>query len=336
MMESHVSTTATRAEQAEPDVERFNPLKVAGGILLPIAAIIALVILFSVLAPTFFQFNTLLSILRESSVLLVVALGVASVVLMGSIDLSVGSIVTLAALVAATVAKTGNPLLAVVAGLGVGVAAGTINGVLFAYAKVPSFLATLGMSLVVGGVGLWFVGGRPVQVFEPGFTWISQGKFLGELPNIAIWALVLWGVFSFIGQKTRFGRYTYAIGGAEAVSGLAGIPIRRMKLQVLILSGALAAAAGVLLASRVGAATPGMGERLTLDAIAAVVMGGTALTGGVGGVYRTLLGVLVITTLTVGLNTLGVVPYMQDIVQGAVVVLAVALTLDRSKLSVIK
>ncbi|MFV0407932.1 MAG: ABC transporter permease [Propioniciclava sp.] len=331
-----MSTTDAPVTDPAPTKERPNLLQAGGGVALPIAAIIGLVILFSILAPTFFQFGTLLSILRESSVLLVVALGVTFVVLMGSIDLSVGAIVTLAALVAATVAKNGDPFVAILAGLGVGVAAGTINGVLFAYAKVPSFLATLGMSLVVGGVGLWFVGGRPVQVFNPGFTWISQGKILGELPNIAIWALLLWGLFSFVGQKTRFGRYTYAIGGAEAVSGLAGIPIRRMKLLVLILSGALAAIAGVLLASRVGAATPGMGERLTLDAIAAVVMGGTALTGGVGGVYRTILGVLVITTLTVGLNTLGVVPYMQDIVQGAVVVLAVALTLDRSKLSVIK
>jgi ribose/xylose/arabinose/galactoside ABC-type transport system permease subunit len=335
-MESNVSKTAPQMNEAVDGRRRFNVLHAAGGVLLPIAAIALLAILFSVLAPSFFQLSTLVSILRESSVLLVVAIGMTFVVLMGSIDLSVGAIVTLSALVAATVAKDGGWPLAVLAGIAVGVAAGTVNGVLFAYIKVPSFLATLGMSLVVGGIGLWFVGGRPVQVFNPDFTAISQGRLLAGLPNIVIWAILLWAVFSFINQKSRFGRYTYAIGGAEAVSGLAGIPIRRMKLFVLILSGALAAVAGVLLASRVGAATPGMGERLTLNSIAAVVMGGTALTGGVGGVYRTILGVLVITTLTVGLNTLGVAPYLQDIVQGAVVVLAVALTLDRSKLTVIK
>lgn len=331
-----MSNSVTQLNQTVEAKQRFNPMRAAGGVLLPIAAIVILLILFSVLAPSFFQFNTLLAILRESSVLLVVALGMTFVVLMGSIDLSVGAIVTLSALVAATVAKDGNVFLAILAGLAVGVVAGAINGVLFAYIKVPSFLATLGMSLVVGGIGLWFVGGRPVQVFNPEFTWISQGRFLGDLPNLAIWAILLWIVFSLIGSKSRFGRYTYAIGGAEAVSGLAGIPIRRMKLLVLVLSGALAAVAGVLLASRVGAATPGIGDRLTLDSIAAVVMGGTALTGGVGGVYRTILGVLVITTLTVGLNTLGVQPYLQDIIQGAVVILAVALTLDRSKLTVIK
>lgn len=332
-----MTSTATQVNTVVSEkTQRFNPLRAAGGILLPIAAIVLLLVLFSILAPSFFQFSTFLSILRESSVLLVVALGMTFVVLIGSIDLSVGAIVTLAALVAATIAKDGNWLVAIVAGIAVGVVAGAINGILFAYVKVPSFLATLGMSLVVGGIGLWFVGGRPVQVFNPDFTWISQGKWIADLPMIAVWALLLWAVFSVIGSKTRFGRYTFAIGGAEAVSGLAGIPIRRMKMYVMIFSGALAAAAGVLLASRVGAATPGMGDRLTLDAIAAVVMGGTALTGGVGGVYRTILGVLVITTLSVGLNTLGVVPYMQDIIQGAVVVLAVALTLDRTKLSVIK
>lgn len=335
-MESNVSNSATQVNKVVQSRQSFNPLRAAGGIALPIVAIIILIALFSALAPSFFQFSTILSILRESSVLLVVALGVTFVILMGSIDLSVGSIVTLSALVSATIAKDGNWALAILAGLAVGVVAGAINGVLFAYLKVPSFLATLGMGLVVGGVGLWFVGGRPVQVFNEGFTSISQGLFLDLIPTIAIWAITLWVIFSFIGQKTRFGRYTFAIGGAEAVSGLAGIPIRRMKMWVLVLSGALAAAAGILLAARVGAATPGMGDRLTLDSIAAVVMGGTALTGGVGGVYRTILGVLVITTLAVGLNTLGVAPYMQDIVQGAVVVLAVALTLDRSKLSVIK
>jgi ribose transport system permease protein/putative xylitol transport system permease protein len=313
-----------------------RPLKWGGGILLPIAAIIVLCAVFSILAPSFFQFSTLIGVLRESSVLLVVAIGMTFVVLMGSIDLSVGATVTLSALVAATIAQTGNSLLAILGGLGVGILVGLVNGILFAMVKVPSFLTTLGVSLAVTGVGLWFVNGRPVQIFEPGFTWISQGKLFGEVPFIAVWALILWGIFSFIGQKSRFGRYTFAIGGAEAVSGLAGIPIRRMKLWVMVLSGGLAAAAGILLASRVGAATPGMGDRLTLDSIAAVVMGGTALTGGVGGVHRTILGVLVITVLTVGLNTLGVQPYLQQIVQGAVVVLAVALTLDRSKLSVIK
>ena len=303
---------------------------------LPLAGIALLLVLFSILAPNFFQVSTFVTILRESSVLLVVAIGITYVVLMGSIDLSVGSTVTLAGLVSATLARDGNIVGSIVVGLLVGLIVGAINGALFAYAKVPSFLATLGVGLAVSGFGLWLVQGRPVQIFDQTFLSISQGRVLLDLPNIIFWALAAWLFFSWFGAKTRFGRYTFAIGGAEAVSKLAGIPVRRMKFWVLTLSGVLAALAGILLASRVGAATPAMGDRLTLDAIAAVVMGGTALTGGVGGVHRTILGVLVITTLGVGLNSLGVQPYIQDIIQGAVVVLAVALTLDRSKLTVIK
>ena len=159
---------------------------------------------------------------------------------------------------------------------------------------------------------------------------------VGQYTTLALWSILLWAAFSWIGVRTRFGRYTYAIGGAEAVSGLAGIPIQRIKFYAMVLSGALAGVAGILLTARIGAATPDMGSRLTLDAIAAVVIGGTALTGGVGGVHRTILGVLLVTTLGVGLNTVGITPYLQDIIQGAVVVLAVAVTLDRSKLSILK
>jgi ribose transport system permease protein/putative xylitol transport system permease protein len=306
------------------------------GVALPIGGILLLVIVFSIMAPTFWQSSTLFTIFRESSVLLVVGIGVTFVILMGSIDLSVGATVTLAGLASAMVAKDGNWILAVIVGILVGMLVGAVNGVLFAYFKVPSFLTTLGVGLVAGGVGLWMVGGHPVQLFNDSFLNISQTKLIGQYTTLAMWAFVLWLVFSWIGARTRFGRYTYAIGGAEAVSGLAGIPIRRIKFYAMVLSGALAGVAGILLTARIGAATPDMGARLTLDAIAAVVIGGTALTGGVGGVHRTLLGVLLVTTLGVGLNTIGITPYLQDIIQGAVVILAVAVTLDRSKLTILK
>ena len=306
------------------------------GVALPIGGILVLVLVFSILAPSFFQASTLFTIFRESSVLLVVGIGLTFVILMGSIDLSVGATVTLAGLASALVAKDGNWAVAILVGIVVGIAVGAVNGVLFAYVKVPSFLTTLGIGLVAGGVGLWLVGGRPVQIFNDGFLNIAQAKILGDYTTLALWAMLCWLIFSWVGSRTRFGRYTYAIGGAEAVSGLAGIPIQRMKFYALVLSGALAGLAGVLLTARIGAATPDMGARLTLDAIAAVVIGGTALTGGVGGVHRTILGVLLVTTLGVGLNTIGITPFLQDIIQGGVVVLAVALTLDRYKLTILK
>lgn len=314
--------------------ERRETLKSVG---LPLVAIVFLLILFSVLSPTFLQPSTFLTILRESSVLLVVAVGMTLVIIQGSIDLSVGATVTLTGLVAASVTKaTDNVFLAIIAAIATGLIVGLVNGVIFAYGKVPSFLVTLGMSMAVGGVGTWLVQGRPVQVSDQGLRWVAQGQLLVVVPNLVLWAVIVWLIFTFVSMKTRFGRYAFAIGGAEAVSALAGIPNRRVKLWALTITGLCAAIAGILLTSRIGSATPGMGDALTLNSIAAVVMGGTAITGGVGGVQRTVLGVLVITILTVGLNSLGVMPYMQLIIQGLVVVAAVALTLDRSKLTVIK
>ncbi len=304
--------------------------------LLPIAFLIILVIFFSTQTPNFLQVSTLYTIAREAAVVLVVAVGLTFVILMGSIDLSVGSTVTLAGLVTAKTAQTYDWGTAFLAGIVSGVIIGVVNGLLFAYAKVPSFLATLGTSLAIDGLAQWYTGGRPVQIVDPFMLSVSRDSLLGNLPNIALWALIIWIVLSVLGSNTRFGRYSYAIGGGEVVSGLAGIPVRRMKFYVMIVVSTLAGIAGLLLSLRIGAATPDMGSSLTLDAIAAVVMGGTALTGGVGGVHRTILGVLVITTLGVGLDAMVVPPYLQSIIQGAVVVLAVALTLDRSKLKILK
>jgi ribose/xylose/arabinose/galactoside ABC-type transport system permease subunit len=327
-------TEAVAPVADEPRRSLAGSLRGAG---LPIAGIVVLVVFFSIFADGFVQTSTIWTVLRESAVLLTVAVGLTFVVMIGSIDLSVGAIVSFSGLVAATVAKDGNWLLAVVAGLAVGLVTGAVNGGLFAYLKVPSFLVTLGIGLVVGGIAVGVVGGRAVQVlFNYNFLTLGQGTLLGSFPLIAVWALVLWGVLSWVNARTRFGRYTYAVGGAEAVSSLAGIPVRRVKFYALLISGTLAGLAGVLLASRIGAATPDMGDKTTLDAIAAVVMGGTALTGGIGGVHRTLLGVLVITILGTGLSTMGTAPYLQEIIQGAVVIIAVALTLDRSKLSILK
>lgn len=305
-------------------------------IVLPIGGILFLVVLFSLLEPNFFQVGTFFSVLRESSVLLVVAIGVSFLVVMGSIDLSTGALVTLVGLVSATLAKEGFTVLAIVAGLGVGLVAGAINGVLFAYARVPSFLATLGSGLVMSGVGLWFVGGRPVQIFNDNYLAISQTRIFSVLPSLALLAIGIWLLFAFVQTKTRFGRYTFAVGGAEQVSRLAGISVDQVKFWAMVIAGLTSAIGGILLSARVGAATPDMGARLTLDVIAAVVIGGTALSGGVGGVHRTILGVMVITVLGVGLNTVGAPPFLQDVIQGSVVVLAVALTFDRKKLTVLK
>jgi ribose/xylose/arabinose/galactoside ABC-type transport system permease subunit len=331
-----MSTSSDSSAPTIPAGGFLRPRRELRATILPISGLVLLIAVFSVLGDNFLAMSTAYTVLREASVILVVSVGMTYVILMGSIDLSVGATVTLAGLVAARVSEGYEWGAAISAGILAGCAIGVVNGLIFAYAKVPSFLTTLGTSLAISGLALWYVGGRPVQISDPSFLGIAQSSWIGNIPNLAVWAFLLWAVFSLIGLNTRFGRYTYAIGGGEAVSQLAGIPVQRYKFEALVLSGTLAGVAGVLLTARVGAATPGMGDRLTLLAIAAVVMGGTAITGGVGGVYRTILGVLVITVLAVGLNVLAIPPYMQQIIQGVVVVLAVALTLDRSKLTVLK
>jgi ribose transport system permease protein/putative xylitol transport system permease protein len=259
------------------------------------------------------------------------------VIMMGSIDLSVGAILTLSGLLTALMLEHNDSIVpAIAVGLGAGLGAGVVNGALFAYAKVPSFLVTLGTSLVITGVAQWAVDGRSVQVLSMGFTNIASKSLIADLSNVALWSLVVYAIAVLVGFTTRFGRFAYAIGGGEVVARLSGVPVRRFKFYAFAVSGLLAGLAGILLTSRIGAATPAMGATTSIDAIAAVVMGGTALTGGVGGVHRTLLGVLVITTLGNGLDTMAVNPYLQSIIHGAVVVLAVGLTLDRSKITILK
>jgi len=307
------------------------------GLVVPLVGLVALVAFFGVAADNFMTVDNLYSVLRDAAVLLIVSIGMTWVILMGSIDLSVGAILTLSGMVTAiSLDNESGMLVAIGLGLAVGLGAGVVNGLLFAVAKVPSFLVTLGTSLALTGIALWSVGGRSVQVFEASFSELSTSTVVGDLPNIALWSLVIYGVAIVIGQRTRFGRFTFAIGGGEQVARLSGVPVQRFKFYALVVSGLLAGLAGILLTARVGAATPTMGDTLALQTIAAVVMGGTALTGGVGGVHRTLLGVLVITILANGMDTMAVNPYLQSIIQGAVVILAVALTLDRSKISVLK
>jgi ribose transport system permease protein/putative xylitol transport system permease protein len=304
--------------------------------MLPVLGLLALTIYFGFNADNFLTSGNLLNIARDGSVLLIVAIGATWVILMGSIDLSVGSVVTLAGLTSALAVESVPPAVAVLVGVLIGLGAGALNGLLFAYARVPSFLVTLGMSLALAGAGLWIVGGRPVQIFSLEFLSLSTGTLVGTLPNIALWSFLIYLLAIVVSFRTRFGRFAYAIGGGEAVAQLSGVAVRRYKFYAMTVSGALAGLAGVLLSARVGAATPAMGSSLILESIAAVVMGGTALTGGIGGVHRTIVGVLFITVLANGLDVMGVNPYLQSIIQGVVVIGAVALTIDRAKLAVLK
>ena len=303
--------------------------------ILPFIAIIGLFLFFTIANPRFAGLNNLYNIARQSSVLLTVALAGTFIILMGSIDLSVGSMVTLAGILSSIlVLKVGAPAVIVVPI--VGLIAGLFNGALFAYVKLPSFLVTLGTLFAFNGAALFICAGHPSPFTAPGLQSVVNGGLLGGFPNLALLAIVVYLICVFIAFRTKFGRYMYSIGGGERVARLSGVPVTRYKFVAFGLSGFLAALAGLMLAVRIGAGAPAMGEPYLLDSIAAVVIGGTALSGGVGGPHRTILGALVIGILSNGMNILNVYPFTQIIIRGLVVIVAVWLTMDRSKIAEMK
>ena len=310
---------------------RRIPLSVAG----PWIALVAMIIVFTILNPRFLSIGNATNILQQASVLLVLSIGGTFVVLMGSIDLSVGSLVSLAGIAAAIVIRdVGEPAVVLVPVLTM--LCGAVTGVLSAYARLPSFLTTLGMLYAVNGITLYVTQGAAVGVApEIAMQSIFNGNLFG-VPTIALWAIAIALAAVFVATKTRFGRYLYAIGGGETVAQLCGVPVARYKFYAFVVSGLLAGVAGILLMLRISGSDPTMGAPLLLPAIAAIVMGGTPLSGGVGGPHRTILGVLIITILQNGMNLANVHPFIQDVVLGAGVIIAVAVNMDRRRIFFVK
>ena len=300
----------------------------------PIFLLVALAVAFSLTSSRFLQFNNLMIVAQQAVVLLVAALGMTFVVIAGSIDLSVGAIVAIAALVAA---KTSGSIgvLAILPACAIGVVCGLVNGLIVAKGKVPSFIVTLGAMVVYRGIVLYFTRGAPVSIENEAFLDAYSGRTAG-VPNSVLIALVLIGIAAFTLNLTVFGREVRAIGGGERIAHLSGIRVDRAKILIFVLSGLLCGMAGLLQGARAMAATAQLGEGLELDAIAAVVVGGTPLTGGVGSIQGTILGALIITILSNGMNIIGLDPYFQNIVKGLVLVLSVFITIDREKIGIIK
>jgi ribose/xylose/arabinose/galactoside ABC-type transport system permease subunit len=299
-------------------------------------SIVALVIYFTAVNPLFFSASNALNIGRQSSVLLLVSLAETVVILIGSIDLSVGALVTLTGILTALTVDTlgafGGGLVGVAAGAFVGLS----NGLLVTMLRVPSFLVTLGMLSILSGVTNQISQGQSIlfaNTLLPSL--VNNAPILG-VPNVIWFGLGATAILTIVAFKTKLGRYLYALGGGEVVAAHAGVPVTLYKVLAFVLSGAICGFSGVMLTGQVGAGTPTAGGGLLLNSIAAVVMGGTALSGGIGGPHRTLLGVLVIAILTNGMDVTEVNSFTQDIVKGAVIILAVSLTIDRSKYSFIK
>jgi ribose/xylose/arabinose/galactoside ABC-type transport system permease subunit len=305
------------------------------GTWLPLVVVLALVVVFSFASPAFFTWRNFAATTGEAATLLIVSLGASFVILMGSIDLSVGAIVLLVATAAVALLKHFDadefgwavlPFGAVLGGV-----LGAFNGGICVLGRVPSFVVTLGTLSVFTGAALSILVGATIMFDLPFFETISIRQTIPHLPNIALCAFVLWLVFVFIGIWTRFGRFALLIGGGEQVARTAGLPVDRYKIYAFTMSGVTAGLAGIFAMSRLGAVGPTLGTDLLLNTIAAIVVGGTSLAGGVGGVHRTLIGVAIITILNNGLNLLGMDEYGQLVVKGLVVVGAVLISQDRGR-----
>ena len=275
--------------------------------------------------------DNILNILRQVSISALIAFGMTFVILTGGIDLSVGSTLALTGAVAASMLAAGmDPILTILTALLLGAVLGAVNGIIIAKGKVAPFIATLATMTIYRGLTLVYTEGRPISGLGDAvsFQMLGKGYFLG-VPIPVVTMIIAFFVLYFIMHKTTFGRRVYAVGGNEGASKLSGINVDRIKIAVYSLTGMLAALSALILTSRLNSAQPTAGTSYELDAIAAVVLGGTSLTGGRGWIFGTLVGALIIGVLNNGLNLIGVSSFFQQVVKGAVILIAVLI--DRKK-----
>ncbi len=303
---------------------------------LPLATLVILVALIGALQPVFLQPATLLQLASDTAVLFILATGVTFVIMLGGIDLSIQSMASLASVVVAlSISRLGYGAFPLA--LAVGAVAGLLSGLAHTRLRIPSFIATLAMGGVLFSTALVISGERSITLDTEArgyLTWIT-GAILG-IPNVVLIGLVVLAVAHVLQAHTRFGRYSAAIGAGEPAAYASGVKVNRQKVFAYVLSAGFAALAGIILAGRLASGSPTLAAEMLLPSIAAVVVGGTAITGGVGSIWRTLVGALIISVVRIGMTFLGVNIFAQNIVFGAVLIAAVAITIDRSKIPIVK
>ena len=297
----------------------------------PLLGLLLIAVVISILNPGFLTAGNLLNVLRQVSINALIAFGMTFVILTGGIDLSVGSTLALSSAVSAMMMANGlDPLLAVLVGLVIGALLGAVNGLVIAKGKVAPFIATLATMTIFRGITLVLLDGRPVSgLSDSGFFDLMGKGYLLGIPIPAVLMMITFVILFIILKQTTVGRRVYAVGGNEEAAILSGIKADRIKVLVYSLTGMLSAFAGMILTSRLSSAQPTAGNAYELDAIAAVVLGGTSLSGGKGKIVGTLIGALIIGVLNNGLNLIGVSSFFQQVVKGSVILLAVLL--DRKK-----
>lgn len=300
--------------------------------LLAFASLLALMIFFSLASPNFMQTDNMVAILQATAVNGVLAIACTFVIITSGIDLSVGTLMTFCAVMAGVVCTMlGLPMFAgMIAALISGAFMGWVSGVLIAKLKVPPFIATLGMMMLLKGLSLVISGTKPIYFNDtPDFYLISQGSLIGyifpalPIPNSVLILFLLAVGASVVLNKTVLGRYTFALGSNEEALRLSGVNVDFWKITVYTVAGAICGIAGLVIASRLNSAQPALGQGYELDAIAAVVIGGTSLAGGTGTVLGTIIGAFIMSVLTNGLRILNVAQEWQTVLTGAIIILAV-------------
>lgn len=296
-----------------------------------LVGLIILCLIVSIIAPRFLTLGNITNVLTQVSVNAIIALGMTFVILTGGIDLSVGSTVAITGAVAAYMVKGNvNVLVAVILAIIIGAAIGYLNGFIVARGKIQAFIATLATMTIFRGVTYVFTNGNPISGLGNSFMVIGNKKLAG-LPLPVIFMILVFIIAAYVITQTRFGRYVYAIGGNEDSARLSGISTSKIKNLVYMISGITAAISGIIVTSRIGSASPNSGTGFELDAIAAVVLGGTSLAGGEGQILGTIIGAVIIGVLNNALNLLNVSPFYQSIVKGAVILLAVLVDKKNNK-----
>jgi ribose/xylose/arabinose/galactoside ABC-type transport system permease subunit len=323
------SATAAQSASAAPPLWRRPEFLTLYG---PWLGVVAAVVVAAVSSPAFLQPENLFNVLRQSASLGIIAIGQTFVILTGGIDLSVGAQISLFAILAATI-MNGNPAMivpALLACVGMGIGIGLINGLLITKRRVAPFIATLGMSIVITGAQLVWTNGAPSGRMPDFIRFLGRGG-IGPIPAAVIVFLILALISAFVLRKTAFGRQVYAVGGNPEAARLSGVHTDRIIIAVYVMSGVMAALGGIILGGFIGVTDNWVGRGLDLDSIAAVVIGGTSLFGGRGGISGTVAGVILMTILLNLVLLLGLPVEVQFILKGLVIIVAVTLYTSRRR-----
>lgn len=297
----------------------------------PAVGLIVVCLVMTFASDSFLSLGNLENIGRQVSINAIIAVGMTYVILTGGIDLSVGSVMALAGTIAAGLMVSGlNAALALIVALLIGLGFGAGNGIFVAFAGMPPIIVTLATMGIARGLALIYTGGYPVDGLPSWVGFFGNGHVLGVQTPIVIMVIV-YAVAWVLLEWVPFGRYVYAIGGNEQATRLSGVRVARAKLLVYAISGLTSAIAAIVLTSRLMSGQPNAGIGFELDAIAAVVLGGTSIAGGRGSVIGTLLGALLLGVLNNGLNMVGVNPYVQTVIKGGIILLAIYIGRERAK-----